>query len=619
MTRTRTVVGGAMLVAMGAIAAGCGGAGDESIGTDEGAQQRGQLSLNGLETACQRGVAALSVAEQIRFVQEINQKTDSYRRIRTGPNGATLNGDVAAGGARDFGSNGLCVTQWTAEYFAGKDNALDLNRFGDFARYDNAIDFDWGSGGPAWPGGSAWHSNDFSVRWTKTLYLPAGRYNFASYTDDGFKLIIDGIERMDFWQDGPVDPNGKRAGVELASGTHTIQFIYYENQGLASSRLLVGREGDPVETSWTANYFANTDLSGHPVHTANPANIAYDWGAGSPAPSVPVDNFSARYEKTFDIQSAGTYRLWTRSDDGVRVYLDDNPTPVISYWQQSAPVDNEAYRNLSVGPHKVVVEYFELGGGATLHFDMSQSSQGCGDNQWKAEYFDNASDGTNRWENPVATRCETFAGGPSYDWGEGKPDVRGLSNDYFDIRWSARRTFEAGNYRVKVRGDDQIKVWIDGAQRVAMARPGQVDSSEFWLDAGEHDVRIDYTEFTRTASIDVEFDKQCGAEAVVVACTNPADGRPGNSVTYARELAGGASSGQIGSFGPDGSGRVTIRVPLNTCTHPNGETFHFRQYKEDPVDTYQGFSPIHLTAGETVFVGNRAFSDRPGTWGCPAN
>src|SRR4029077_4748294 len=56
-----------------------------------------------------------------------------------------------------------------------------------------AVNFDWGRGSPG-PGGPA---NQFSVRWTGTITVPAtGSYRFRTVSDDGVRLTINGTQRI---------------------------------------------------------------------------------------------------------------------------------------------------------------------------------------------------------------------------------------------------------------------------------------------------------------------------------------------------------------------------------------------------------------------------------------
>ena len=76
--------------------------------------------------------------------------------------------------------------------------------------------------------------------------------------------------------------------------------------------------------TWQAQYFANRNLSGTPALTRADATIDFDWGIASPHPSIPIDNFSARWSRTLNLE-AGTYRFSTYPDDGVRHECASSP------------------------------------------------------------------------------------------------------------------------------------------------------------------------------------------------------------------------------------------------------------------------------------------------------
>ena len=78
---------------------------------------------------------------------------------------------------------------WHAEFF----NNATLSGTPALVREDAAIDFDWGVGSPD----PAIQIDNFSARWTRTLTLAASTYRFVTYTDDGVRLYIDGVLKID--------------------------------------------------------------------------------------------------------------------------------------------------------------------------------------------------------------------------------------------------------------------------------------------------------------------------------------------------------------------------------------------------------------------------------------
>jgi Glycosyl hydrolases family 31/PA14 domain/Domain of unknown function (DUF5110) len=109
-----------------------------------------------------------------------------------------------------------------------------------------------------------------------------------------------------------------------------------------------------------AEYFANETLGGEPVLTRTDSQIDFDWGFGSPDARVPVDHFTARWTGSLRVPAtAGEVVLSATSDDGVRVWLDDQL--VIDNWQANDFVTRDASVTLKPGEtRKLRVEYLEL-------------------------------------------------------------------------------------------------------------------------------------------------------------------------------------------------------------------------------------------------------------------
>ena len=128
--------------------------------------------------------------------------------------------------------------------------------------------------------------------------------------------------------------------------------------------------GRDAEAEWIdtaggvrAEYFANSDLRGAPAYTRVERDILFDWGAGSPGPWVPADDFSARFSQTL---TAGLLGRWLNfavdADDHVRVRIDG--ATVLEPWDGGNGGKFTKY--LGRGEHELVVEYRERSGDARL-------------------------------------------------------------------------------------------------------------------------------------------------------------------------------------------------------------------------------------------------------------
>lgn len=122
--------------------------------------------------------------------------------------------------------------------------------------------------------------------------------------------------------------------------------------------------GLPGVGGFTGCYFSGASLSGSPVLGTADSQINFDWSAGSPAPSVPPANFSARWQGYFTFDSAA-YSFVGKASDGVRVSVDGRL--LIDNWQDQAVTTNQSSTWISRGPHLVTVECYARTSFAACH------------------------------------------------------------------------------------------------------------------------------------------------------------------------------------------------------------------------------------------------------------
>jgi YVTN family beta-propeller protein len=97
-----------------------------------------------------------------------------------------------------------------------------------------AINFSWGSGSP----GTGVSADNFSVRWTGTIApTSTGNYRFRSYSDDGVRVWVNGVQVINNWTDHS-PANNTSGNVNLAAGQrYTVTVEYYERGGGAVMQL----------------------------------------------------------------------------------------------------------------------------------------------------------------------------------------------------------------------------------------------------------------------------------------------------------------------------------------------------------------------------------------------
>lgn len=254
----------------------------------------------------------------------------------------------SGGGTGDPGGQ---FKAWRGEYY----NNVNLAGTPAMVRDDANISFNWGLGAPD-PRVTA---DLFSVRWTRTVPLEAGRYRFTTTTDDGVRLWVNGQLIIDKWQVQAA--TSFNAEIDLPAGNIPIKMEYFENFENAGAQLAFvkvggGTGGDPSITQWRAEYFNNMSLAGAPAVVRNDANIDFNWGYGSPDPRISADHFSVRWTRTLDLQP-GTYRFTARTDDGVRLFV--NGRIVIDAWFDRAVQTSTGDVTVPGGPTQVRMEYYE--------------------------------------------------------------------------------------------------------------------------------------------------------------------------------------------------------------------------------------------------------------------
>ncbi len=116
---------------------------------------------------------------------------------------------------------------WLGEYFPNR----WLQGTPVTTRNDSEISFDWGKGSP----GGGVPADNFSVRWTRTVSFEGGRYRFATVTDDGVRLYVDGKLVIDRWTD--MSRTSLSATLDVSDGAHLLVMEYYEATGDAVAKL----------------------------------------------------------------------------------------------------------------------------------------------------------------------------------------------------------------------------------------------------------------------------------------------------------------------------------------------------------------------------------------------
>ncbi len=248
-------------------------------------------------------------------------------------------------------------------------------------------------------------------------------------------------------------------------------------------------------TGFLATYYGGRSLQGTPLLTrVEPViNWTYDTG-GSPIPGqVPSTDFSVRWEGWYLIDRPGTWTFTYTSDDGGRVWLDNEL--ILDMWYDHGPLTRAKTRELAAGYHLIRVEYYQHLGGMTSQLTITPPGVFP---DWMGEYFDN----------PYLLGEPRFRVNNvdiNFNWGTGGPDPR-VPPDNFSVRWTRLYTFAPGSYVFSATADDGIRVWVGDALVIDAWYPQQARTytNTLYL-SGTYPLRVEFFEQGGQAVVNFNF------------------------------------------------------------------------------------------------------------------
>ena len=249
-----------------------------------------------------------------------------------------------------------------------------------------------------------------------------------------------------------------------------------------------------TDTGWQGDYY-NNDSWQEPVTLRRAdADPNFEWAYESPAPGIPVDNFTVRWTRCLDLEER--YYLFTAyGDDYVRVLVDDVQV-----------LDTPVYANIAIpfavsaGQHCVKVEYREFIGYSNVFFSFQPGDalpvSSDASSAWKGEYFNNKD-----FAEPAAYTRNDAA--PQFDWGQGNP-APGIPIDAFSVRWTRCLEFEGRDYVFTAHADEYVRILLDDVQ--VLEAPLSVNAeAPVAVSAGQHCIKVEYREETGSASVFFDF------------------------------------------------------------------------------------------------------------------
>ncbi|MDX2161492.1 MAG: PA14 domain-containing protein [bacterium] len=276
---------------------------------------------------------------------------------------------------------------WYAEYY----NNPTLSGTPALTRYENAIALNFGVNSP----GSGINADGFSARFATDVSLNPGTYRFFLQADDNARVtfnysqvVIDTFTNPAVGQTVSGDVTVTNAGVyhiqidyREVDATAFVNFTYgnvannpQPNFPVTNPPVTGGGSGGGVALTspWTAQYYANTALTGDPAAILTVPTVNFNYANNQPIVSVPADNWSARFTSVQNL-SGGQYTLRVNVDDGVRVFV--NGALIINQFGGFTGQVYQAQLTLPAGSNNFQVEYIEFTGAAFLDLQLIPPAQ----------------------------------------------------------------------------------------------------------------------------------------------------------------------------------------------------------------------------------------------------
>lgn len=100
----------------------------------------------------------------------------------------------------------------------------------------------------------------------------------------------------------------------------------------------------------------------------------FDWGTGSPDPSISVDTFTVRWTGFVEPLYSQTYTFYTQTDDGARLWV--NGQLLVDKWVDQGNI--EWSNTIALTAHQkypILMEYYENAGAAAAKLSWSSLGQ----------------------------------------------------------------------------------------------------------------------------------------------------------------------------------------------------------------------------------------------------
>jgi len=133
--------------------------------------------------------------------------------------------------------------------------------------------------------------------------------------------------------------------------------------------------GTGLRGFYYTSHFSSNAFSGMPTLTRIDPTIDFNFGTGSPDPSISSDFFTIRWSGQVRALDTDTYTFYTTTDDGTRLWV--NNQLIVNSWVLQAPTEHSGSIALTANQqYPIVMEYYENAVGAVARLSWSTAGGG---------------------------------------------------------------------------------------------------------------------------------------------------------------------------------------------------------------------------------------------------
>ncbi|MCB1170552.1 MAG: hypothetical protein KDK25_09475 [Leptospiraceae bacterium] len=324
-------------------------------------------------------------------------------------------------------------------------------------------------------------------------------------------------------------PSGDAADIAYLGVDGAGQAIYATVSYSEGNLGFYSISGDGIQgNGFAIDYFQGKNLA-KKIKSETRNKLFMPMGNGSPADGVPRDDFSLRATAILKVDRPGNYTFITRSDDGVRLYLDGKR--IIDQWKPMGTTEYRSTVYLQAGrSHRIQLEYFEQGGAGHLELlwqrpgaDMPAHLTTAGvlspvsllvpetlglHAPWAAEYFKGRD-----LKQSLLKRSESRI---EHDFNKSGP-APGLPRTDFSARWTGRLKIpKPGAYTFYTTSDDGVRLYIDGKAIIDEWRGMAPTEHSARVELnGDADIVLEYFQGGGGASVQLEWEGPDSARRIL--------------------------------------------------------------------------------------------------------